>query len=257
MFGRDLHLLLTLATLAAIVVVIGEAAVRLVRGRPPGRLAARNLAVVLILVAMASAGGLALLVGGHRPREWWHVMYAGPCACRKCHPPALGAVTALVPGHGRLDCITLPDRCRALRDDAASCCFDWPTSASRTCSRSCVCCRAAITTRTPKSLCCATRSPCYSVSSATGASDSRSPTGRCSPRYYAHSPTQRCSDHACWSARTRSRAGTATCSPAATLPPADPTGATDHKRCVPSAPWSCAWPGRTAAGATGAGTANS
>ena len=77
------------------------------------------------------------------------------------------------------------------------------------------------------------------------------------PRYYAHSPTQRCSDHACWSARTRSRAGTATCSPAATLPPADPTGATDHKRCVPSAPWSCAWPGRTAAGATGAGTANS
>ncbi len=77
MFGRDLHLLLTLATLAAIVVVIGEAAVRLVRGRPPGRLAARNLAVVLILVAMASAGGLALLVGGHRPVEWWHLMYAG------------------------------------------------------------------------------------------------------------------------------------------------------------------------------------
>lgn len=77
MFGRDLHLLLTLATLAAIVVVIGDAIVRLVRGRPPGRLASRSLAVVLILVAMAAAGGLALLVGGYRPREWWHVMYAG------------------------------------------------------------------------------------------------------------------------------------------------------------------------------------
>jgi hypothetical protein len=77
MFARDLHVLLTLASLAAIVVVTGEAAVRLVRGRPPGRLASRGLAVVLILVAMAAAGGLALLVGGHRPREWWHVMYAG------------------------------------------------------------------------------------------------------------------------------------------------------------------------------------
>lgn len=77
MFARDLHFLLTLATLAAIVVVIGEAAVRLVQGRPPGRLASRGLVVVLILVATAAAGGLALLVGGHRPREWWHVMYAG------------------------------------------------------------------------------------------------------------------------------------------------------------------------------------
>jgi hypothetical protein len=77
MFARDLHLLLTLAALAAIIVVTGEAAVRLVRGRPPGQLASRGLAVALILMAMAAAGGLALLVSGHRPREWWHVMYAG------------------------------------------------------------------------------------------------------------------------------------------------------------------------------------
>jgi hypothetical protein len=77
MFGRDLHLLLTLATLAAMIVVTGEAVVRLVRGRPPGRFASRSLAVALILMAMAAAGGLALLVSGHRPREWWHVMYAG------------------------------------------------------------------------------------------------------------------------------------------------------------------------------------
>jgi hypothetical protein len=77
MFARDLHLLLTIATLAAMLVVTGEATVRLVRGRPPGQLAARGLVVVLILVVMAITGGLALLVEGHRPREWWHAMYAG------------------------------------------------------------------------------------------------------------------------------------------------------------------------------------
>ena len=33
--------------------------------------------MALILVVMAAAGGLALLAGGHRPREWWHAMYAG------------------------------------------------------------------------------------------------------------------------------------------------------------------------------------
>ncbi len=77
MFARDLHLLLTLVTLGAMVVVAVEAAVRLVRGRPPGRFAARSLALTLILIVMAAAGGLALLVGGHRPHEWWHMMYAG------------------------------------------------------------------------------------------------------------------------------------------------------------------------------------
>jgi hypothetical protein len=77
MFARDLHLLLTIATLAAMVAVTGEAAVRLIRGAPPGKFAARSLAVVLVLVVMAAAGGLALLVGGHRPHEWWHAMYAG------------------------------------------------------------------------------------------------------------------------------------------------------------------------------------
>ncbi len=77
MFARDLHLLLTFATLVAMIVVTGEAAVRLVRGRLPGRFASQSLVVVLILVVMAAAGGLALLVGGHRPKEWWHAMYAG------------------------------------------------------------------------------------------------------------------------------------------------------------------------------------
>jgi hypothetical protein len=77
MFARDLHVLLTLATLVTVVVAAGEAAVRLMAGRPPGTFAARTLAVVVILVVTAAAGGLALLVGGHRPAEWWHLMYAG------------------------------------------------------------------------------------------------------------------------------------------------------------------------------------
>lgn len=77
MFARDLHVLLTVATGLAMLATTGEAAIRLIRGRPPGRFAARSLAVALILVVMAAAGGLALLAGGHRPREWWHAMYAG------------------------------------------------------------------------------------------------------------------------------------------------------------------------------------
>jgi hypothetical protein len=77
MFARELHVLLTVAALAAMLVVAVEAGVRLVRARAPGRFATRSLALVLILVVMAAAGGLALLVGGHRPKEWWHAMYAG------------------------------------------------------------------------------------------------------------------------------------------------------------------------------------
>jgi len=77
MFARDLHVLLTIVSLAAMLAVTGEAAVRLIRGQEAGPFAARGLVAVLILVAMTAAGGLALLVAGDRPREWWHVMYAG------------------------------------------------------------------------------------------------------------------------------------------------------------------------------------
>jgi hypothetical protein len=76
MFARDLHFLLGLATLGAIIIVLGEAAVRLARGRPPGRIASGGLIVAVFLVLMTSAGGLALLVSGHRPREGLHAMYA-------------------------------------------------------------------------------------------------------------------------------------------------------------------------------------
>jgi hypothetical protein len=76
MFAHDLHLLLALASLAAMTVVAGEGAVRLVRPRPPGRAAAAVLGAAAIVLGMAAAGGLALLAGGHRPAEWLHLVYA-------------------------------------------------------------------------------------------------------------------------------------------------------------------------------------
>jgi hypothetical protein len=76
MFAHDLHLLLALASLAVMVLVAGEAAVRLVRAQPPGRLAAAGSGAVTILLGMAAAGGLALLLDGQRPKEWLHLVYA-------------------------------------------------------------------------------------------------------------------------------------------------------------------------------------
>jgi hypothetical protein len=74
-FAHDLHVILALASLAAMVLVAAEGAVRLVSARPPGRLAAAGAGAVTILLAMTSAGGLALLLGGRRPTEWLHLVY--------------------------------------------------------------------------------------------------------------------------------------------------------------------------------------
>jgi hypothetical protein len=76
MFAHDLHLLLALVSLAVMVLVAGEGAVRLVRAQPPGKLAGVGSGTVTILLGMAAAGGLALLLGGHRPAEWLHLLYA-------------------------------------------------------------------------------------------------------------------------------------------------------------------------------------
>jgi hypothetical protein len=76
-FARDLHLTLALASLAAMVLVVIEGTVRLVRASPPGKLAAVGSGVVAILLGMTAAGGLALLLGGRRPTETWlHLVYA-------------------------------------------------------------------------------------------------------------------------------------------------------------------------------------
>jgi hypothetical protein len=75
-FAHDLHVLLALASLAVVGLVAVEGAVRLVRARPPGRAAAAGSGGVAILLGMTIAGGLALLAGGHRPKEWLHLVYA-------------------------------------------------------------------------------------------------------------------------------------------------------------------------------------
>ena len=76
MFAHDLHVALALASLAVMALVASEGAVRLVSARPPGRLAAAGSGAVTILLGMAAAGGLALLLGGRRPSEWLHLVYA-------------------------------------------------------------------------------------------------------------------------------------------------------------------------------------
>jgi hypothetical protein len=76
MFAQDLHLVLAFTALVAMVVVTGDAVVRTVRGGPPGELASTGSKVLLVLLMMTAAGGLALLVGGHRPKELLHIMYA-------------------------------------------------------------------------------------------------------------------------------------------------------------------------------------
>jgi hypothetical protein len=76
MFAHDLHLTLAFASMAAMAVIAAEGAVRLVRARPPGRVAAVGSGTVVVLLGMTAAGGLALLLGGQRPKEWLHLVYA-------------------------------------------------------------------------------------------------------------------------------------------------------------------------------------
>jgi hypothetical protein len=74
--ARDLHDLLALVSIFTMGVVVLEGGVRTVRDVPPGRWASRLSAVMLVLVGMTAAGGLALLAGGHRPRDFLHLLYA-------------------------------------------------------------------------------------------------------------------------------------------------------------------------------------
>jgi hypothetical protein len=76
MFAHDLHVMLALASVAAMLGVAGEGAVRLVRARPPAKAASAGWSAVAILLGMAAAGGLALLARGERPRELLHLVYA-------------------------------------------------------------------------------------------------------------------------------------------------------------------------------------
>lgn len=71
-----LHWLLALAS-AAIMALAGiEAGVRVAQNRKPGVLAARAFGGALLLLGLTAAGGLGTLVGGGRPHEGLHFLYA-------------------------------------------------------------------------------------------------------------------------------------------------------------------------------------
>lgn len=76
MFARDLHLLLAILTILAVLIATLEGAVRAVRGRPAGVATGRTRTAVVMAVAMTATAGIALLVSGKRPGEWLHLVYA-------------------------------------------------------------------------------------------------------------------------------------------------------------------------------------
>ena len=59
-----------------IVLVAVEAGGRAWRGSPPGNVADRLDGILLVILVIAIAGGLGLLVGGARPHELLHFVYA-------------------------------------------------------------------------------------------------------------------------------------------------------------------------------------
>jgi hypothetical protein len=76
MFAQHLHQLLATLSLLSMGAVTVEGGVRTARAASPSRWASRTSGALLLLVVVTAAGGLALLLGGHRPRELLHLLYA-------------------------------------------------------------------------------------------------------------------------------------------------------------------------------------
>src|SRR6266571_232994 len=76
MFAHDLHLLLAWATAIAAFAVASEACARTILRKAPDRLARVGLNLVLVLIGMTAAAGLAMLVRSERPKELLHLLYA-------------------------------------------------------------------------------------------------------------------------------------------------------------------------------------
>ncbi len=74
---HTLHLFL--AFVSAVVVALAglEAGLRLVRNRKPGTNASRLSQCVLLILGVTAASGLGMFVGGARPHELLHLLYAG------------------------------------------------------------------------------------------------------------------------------------------------------------------------------------
>ncbi len=71
-----LHLFLALASAVVMTPAGLEASMRAVQNRKPGTLAARISAIVLLLLGVTVASGLGMFLGGARPHEGLHFLYA-------------------------------------------------------------------------------------------------------------------------------------------------------------------------------------
>lgn len=72
-----LHLFLAFASATVVALAGLEAGLRLARNRKPGTLSARLAESVLLILGVTVASGLGMLVGGARPHEMLHLLYAG------------------------------------------------------------------------------------------------------------------------------------------------------------------------------------
>lgn len=74
---HTLHLFLAIASAVAVALAGLESGLRMVRNRKPGTLSARVSASLLLILGVTAASGLGMLVGGARPHEMLHLLYAG------------------------------------------------------------------------------------------------------------------------------------------------------------------------------------
>ena len=72
---KDLHVWLAILTTLAVLAATVEGAVRAIRAVPPGSAMFRTLIAVLASVVLTTIAGVALLITGHHPKEWLHLLY--------------------------------------------------------------------------------------------------------------------------------------------------------------------------------------
>jgi hypothetical protein len=70
------HVAFAVLSIAVVALAVIEAAVRALRGTPPGRLAEATSSIVVVVLGMTAAAGLAMFVRGERPSESLHLFYA-------------------------------------------------------------------------------------------------------------------------------------------------------------------------------------
>lgn len=72
----DLHRYMAYASIAGVILVTLEGSVRALLNRPPGRFANGVFALATLGFMVTMGGGLGLFVGGARPAEFLHFVYA-------------------------------------------------------------------------------------------------------------------------------------------------------------------------------------